>query len=369
MEEKRIEAVRKRLDKAAGKVKKWIRSKSDIHSAEFRRDVDAYLEKNPDEIDKSDWKNIFYFMDMSDEAILPVLFQAERFLDNSADIDIEGAKRKAEEYTDLLYGCHCIAPSTYFEMVNDYYKDYKLTDTFGSRKWAEKLEEKYSQGMEYPQYWEIKKFSDKWIETIGVGDLADEKRLAMTERWVELAEQRNKEVGDEDPLRNVVSFQSELYKERQAGLITKKEFDVIDKVFSKAYIYEYDRSPAGQEKLKEMEQDAKGLSILIWMGIQVAVPLLFCLFCGLATEGFFLGGIAVWGLCTPVVLPLQMIGGGFLACALADAIALKGREPSDEYKAGEAAALGGLIVGGIHAGAGCARELSKPGWTKDSKKV
>lgn len=359
--QERTESARARFDKAAAKIKKQIGSSSDIHSKQFRSDVNAYLKKNPDETEQSDWRKLLVFLDMNDEGLSSNISLAENLLDNSIDIDISGAKKKAEQYTDLLYGVHKLSLNDCFDMA-DGIESYKPSDTFGSKEWEAALEKKHEQGMSDKLYQEIRKFSDEWIETIGIGDLADEKRLAMSERWIKKADRLNKSLGDKNPLLNVTSYWNELSKERRNGLLSKKEYDVLWNMFEDAYMYEFEQSPAGMERKKELEQKAKSMSVGIWLLIQIAVPALFCIGCN-----FIIGGIAIWGLCGPVIVPLQLIGGAFLATAIAKHIVFGDEEPGEKYKEETSAALGGVIIGGIHAGIGCANELRKPGWIKDSK--
>lgn len=255
------------------------------------------------------------------------------------------------------------------EKAEEYKRKIGTDSEFGSRQWKNDLSDAEASGkITETEFDVISRFADNNAWIIGQSENAKDIRWAALTAWLkELSMLYG--TGGKKLTAETMDFFKELLEKDKVRL-SKDRYAAIYMAFNDMKNMEQSAFYSVQDEmtLKEMEQNAKGLSVLIWMGIQIAVPLLFCLFIGLP-HGFFLGGIAIWGLCTPVVLPLQLIGGGFLACALADAIALKGREPSDEYKAGEAAALGGLVVGGIHAGVSCGRELAKPGWTKDSKKV
>lgn len=270
------------------------------------------------------------------------------------------------------------------ETAANYSKKINSYADFGSELWEIDLERSRRNGVvSAEEYNKIKLFAKENLELIGIGQNAIDKRWEILCRWVDTVAKTdatlNKNLfsykySKETPYFNeneYDAFKQKLEKEWQNGAISDRmyavlflAFDDTDKFMQKSK-QDAEKEFLAEMSIKEKMQKAKGRTVLISLLIIIFEPLPFCL---IAQN--LLVGIGVWGLCSPVAIPLAFTIAMLVSDRIAEAtVGLNEYEQSDEYKAMKAATKAGFIVGGISAGIGCLKELKKPGWTKDSKRV
>lgn len=238
---------------------------------------------------------------------------------------------------------------------------------FGCDDWMTDLEQAFNKGLiTCEEHDEIKKFGKSARFILSQTDNAKDARWFYLNKWI----------GDffflkEFTPENIGFFERKLEEEKgnldaKTYLMIWYAFNDIDAFTENAkreikeeFVKEFPEGMSAEEKM----QKAKGRSFLIALLIIIFQPLPFCLI-----GQSIIGGIALWGLCSPIVLPLTFIIAALVSDSIAEAtVGLKPEEQSEDYKAMKAATKAGFIVGGIHAGIGAASELRKPGWIKDSK--
>lgn len=233
---------------------------------------------------------------------------------------------------------------------------------FGGKEWKEDLKTAFDhKHITYAEYKTMESFADKNRIMLSQLDDIKDVRWFHLNKWIEHVFFGSEEITPD----NIEFFKRELeYRKNEMDmdeyLIVWFAFDDIDMLKKQAADEAWNEISA-EEKM----QKAKGRSFLIFLLIIILAPLPFCLI----VQDFLLG-VMLWGLCSPVAIPLTFIIAALVSDPIAEkSVGLKEEEQSEDYKAMKAASRAGLIVGGISAGVGCFNELKKPGWTKDSRQV
>lgn len=249
--------------------------------------------------------------------------------------------------------------------AEEYKKKIGTDSKFGSRQWWIDLSNARDSGeIKEQDFCEMKSFTEKNNGIIGQEENAKKSRWAVLSAWTkEVSSLYDEAEGKKISANTIEFFKNMLQKDKFR--LSERRYIIIYMAFKDIENMEQSAFYDVQDELTtaEKEQKAKGRSMMIWLLIQILVPVAF----GIGCHSLILG-IALWGLCATVILPLQLIGGVFVADAVAEAVTFDGTEElSDEYKQMKAATTAGVVLGGIHAGIGAASELRKPGWIKDSK--
>lgn len=229
----------------------------------------------------------------------------------------------------------------------------------GGMEWMEDLKAALEhKRITYAEYKAMKAFANKYHIMLSQLDDMKDVRWFCLNKWIKEVFFGNEEITPD----NIEFFKRELeYRKNEMDadeyFIVWFALNDIDMLKKQAI------DEANEMSAEEKMQKAKGRSCLICLLIIIFEPLPFCLI-----AQSFLGGILIWGVCSPVVIPLTFIIAMLVSDPIAEAtVGLKESEQSDDYKAMKAATRAGLVLGGISAGIGCLNEMKKPGWIKDSK--
>lgn len=334
----------------------------------------------------ADFGSDLWFVDLERnrryEKISETEYEKMNLLAHSLHISKDGKKKLVDvkDYDSLLKVVNSNSAydeKTPYEQLNsikgkaaEYSKRINAYEDFGSDLWFVCLERNLrNKIITDEEHKEIENFAKENLDIAGTGQNAIDIRWGRLCRWAEeVSSEYSFLYGKKLNPENYTLFKKTLNEERHKGKLSDRDYIVLSLAFSDTdkYIEECKQKAKDEVeyeiKMEEKEQRAKGRSLWIFFLFQLAVVALFCFVSG------GLIGIGIWALCGTIVLPLQLIIGSKVSRKIAEATVFDPSDiPSDEYTASMDSAEVGIIAGSIHAGIGCANELRKPGWIKDSK--